>query len=452
MLTLPSEIMRLLEPFRPVFSDRVWDWVQVLLVGAILAPGRRAVTRLLRVVGLGQEHQFQNYHRVLNRAVWSSRGLSEQLLGWLVAALVPADARVVLGADETLERRRGAHIAGLGCFRDAARSTAKHKVKSMGLRWLSMMLLVNVPWSRRVWALPFLTLLAPGRTTDAQSGRRHKTSLDHLPRMTSQVRRWLPGRRIVLVVDGALASIALGLRCRRYREPVTYVTRLRLDARLFDLPPERKPGTRGRKRVAGARQPKACDRLTDPHTAWQTTEVSWYDGRQRTLRFVSDVALWYNTSKPPLLGRWVLLSDPQGQLKPCLLLATDPDATPAQIIQWFVMRWSVEVTFEEVRAHLGFETQRQWNPLAIARSSPALLGLFSLITLLAHQLSAPTGLPCRSTAWYAKSEATFADCIAFVRAYLWTEVHFPTSRPTPERVLIPVQLLQPWLDILCYAA
>lgn len=452
MLTLPATIMTVLAPFRPVFSERIWDWVQVLLVGAILAPGRRTVTRLLRVVGLGQERQFQNYHRVLNRAVWSSRALSEGLLRLLLAAFVPSGATVVLGADETLERRRGAHIAGLGCFRDAARSTAKNKVKSMGLRWLSLMLLVNVPWSRRVWALPFLTLLAPGRTTDAQSGRRHKTSLDHLQRMTSQVRRWLPGRRIVLVVDGALASIALGLRCRRYREPVTYLTRLRLDARLFDLPPERKPGTRGRSRIVGARQVKACDRLTDPATAWQTAEVVWYDGRQRTLRFVSQVALWYNTSKPPLLGRWVLLNDPSGQSKPCLLFATDPAATPEQIIQWFILRWSVEVTFEEVRAHLGFETQRQWNPLAIARSSPALLGLFSFVTLLAHHLSPPTGLPCRSTAWYTKSEATFADCMAFVRGYLWREVHFPTSRYPPESVTIPLQLLQPWLDILCYAA
>jgi hypothetical protein len=452
MLTLPPEIMRLMEVFRPVFSERVWDWVQVLLVGAILAPGRRTVTRILRVMGLGQERQFQNYHRVLNRAVWSSRALSQQLLWRLVAAFVPPGATVVLGADETLERRRGAHIAGLGCFRDAARSTAKNKVKSMGLRWLSMMLLVSVPWSRRVWALPFLTLLAPGGATDAQNGLRHKTSPQHLQRMVSQVRRWLPGRRIVLVVDGALAAIQLGLRCRRFREPVTYVTRLRMDARLFDLPPERKPGTRGRKRVAGRRQPKAADRLTNPTTGWQTARVSWYDGQPRQVQYVSEVALWYNTSKPPLLGRWVLLSDPSGQLKPCLLFATDPEATPEQIIQWFVMRWSVEVTFEEVRAHLGFETQRQWNALAIARSSPALLGLFSFVTLLADQLSAPSALACRSTAWYSKTETTFADCLAFVRTTLWTQTHFPTSRPTAENVKIPLQLLQPWLELLSYAA
>ena len=454
MLTLPSEIMTLLTPFRPVFSERVWDWVQVLLVGAILAPGRRTVTRILRTVGLGQERQFQNYHRVLNRARWSGRALSEQLLRLLVAAFVPPEATIVLGADETLERRRGAHIPGLGCFRDAARSTAKNKVKSMGLRWLSLMVLVNVPWSRRVWALPFLTRLAPGRTTDAQTGRRHQTSLDHLQRMTSQVRHWLPGRRIVLVVDGALAAVNLGLRCRRYREPVTYLTRLRLDARLFDLPPERQPGTRGRQRVVGARQEKGGDRLTNPDTAWQSTEVVWYDGHAHPLRFVSAVALWYTCGKPPLLGRWVLLTDPQGQLKPCLLFATDPQAAPEQIIQWFIMRWSVEVTFEEVRAHLGFETQRQWNPLAIARSSPALLGLFSLVTLLAHHLSAPSpsGLPCRSTPWYPKSEATFADCIAFVRAYLWQHVHFPTCRSSPVTVNIPAELLDPWLDILCYAA
>lgn len=452
MLTIPPKIMVLMQQFAPVFSVRIWDWVQVLVVGAILAPGRRTVTSILRVMGLHDERQFQNYHRVLNRVRWSGVEVSAILLRLLVDAFIPADGVVVLGADETLERRRGAHIAGLGCFRDAARSTARNKVKSMGLRWVSLMLLTSVPWSRRIWALPFLTVLAPNQATHAAQGKRHKTSLDWVQQMTTQTRRWLPNRRIVLVVDGALAALKLGQRCHDYRQPVTYVTRLQLNARLFDLPPEPAPTQRGRKRVVGQRQPKPSDYLTDPHTVWQTVTVNWYDGQPRSLRCVSQVALWYTCGKPPLLGRWVVLSDPTHKLKPCVLFATDPNATPQHIIQWFIMRWSVEVTFEEVRAHLGFETQRQWNALAVARSSPAILGLFAFITLLAHHLSPASTLPVRSTAWYAKSEATFADVIAYVRAYLWTHTHFPTARFYPSSLNIPPPLLQLWVDALCYAA
>jgi hypothetical protein len=439
--------------FAPVFSERIWDWAQVLVMGAILAPGRRTVASILRVMGLGQERQFQNYHRVLNRARWSGQAVSERLLRLLLAAFVPAEAALVLGADETLERRRGAKIAGLGCFRDAARSTAKNKVKSMGLRWVSMMLLVHVPWNQRVWALPFLTVLAPNRASNQAGGKRHKTSLDWIEQMTSQVRRWLPGRRLVLVVDGGLAALKLALSCQHYREPITYVTRLQLNARLFDLPPERKAGQRGRQRIVGERQVKAADRLNAPASDWQNGEVVWYDGQGRSVRFQSQLALWYTCGKPPVLGRWVLLHAPAHKhLKACLLFATDPNATPEQIITWFIMRWSIEVTFEEVRAHLGFETQRQWNPLAVARSSPALLGLFSLVTLLAQHLSASSGLSHRSTAWYTKPEATFSDCIALVRTTLWTQTQFPTARCSPRSVNIPLSLLDTWLEALAYPA
>ena len=274
MLTAPDKIMRLLEPFRPVFSDRVWGWAQVLLLGAILAPGRRTVTRILRVIGRGEERQFQNYHRVLNRAVWSELALSQQLLRVLVDTFVPAEAAIVLGADETLERRRGAHIAELGCYRDAARSTARNKVKSMGLRWLSLMLIVPLPWASRPWALPFLTVSTPSPAVDAAHKRRHKTSVDWLRQMLLQVVRWLPGRRIVLVADGGLASVDVGHCGQTQQTPVTYVTRLRLDARLFDPPPPRQPGTRGRKPVVGARQMKASQPLGDGQTVWHHVRVA----------------------------------------------------------------------------------------------------------------------------------------------------------------------------------
>lgn len=452
MLTLPPEIMVLMSAFTPVFSERIWDWVPVLVIGGILAPGKRTVTAVLRVMGLGQERQFQNYHRVLNRAKWSSLQVSQILLGLLVAVFVPPGATIVTAGDETLERRKGKKIKAKGYFRDAVRSCRGQTVKSHGLRWVSMMLLVPVPWSSRVWALPFLTVLAPSEKTNLANGQRHKTSIDWTKQMITQVRRWLPNRRVVFVVDGGLTAIKVGLRCARFANPVTYVSRLQLNAQLFDPPGPQQPGKRGPKPGVGPRQTKLQDRLTAPNTVWQRRKVRWYGGRRRPIEIVSGTALWYSSPQVPLAIRWVLVRDPWGEFEPQAFFATDPNANSWQIITWFIMRWNIEVTFEEVRAHLGFETQRQWNDLAIARTSPAILGLFSFVSLLVHHLTAAHALPVRSTAWYTKQEATFSDALAFVRRYLWTHVKLFNAPTRANFVKIPVFVLYDLVDTLCDAA
>src|SRR5919199_5438255 len=220
---LPEAIILVLAPFAPLFSDRVWVQAQVLLLGAVLTPGPRTVTAALRAMGLAMERHFTNYHRVLNRASWSARQGSRILLGLLLTLLVPPGAPIVLGADDTVERRGGRKIAAKGCDRAAVRSTKKHVIRCFGLKWVSMMLLVPVPWSRRVWALPFLTALCWPETK--RGLRRHKTSVDWVRQMMQQVRRWLPGRRLVLVVDGGFAAVLLALACATHH--VSLVSRLR---------------------------------------------------------------------------------------------------------------------------------------------------------------------------------------------------------------------------------
>ena len=448
MLTLPPEIMPVVGAFAPVFSERIWDWVQVLTIGAILAPGKRTVTAILRVMGLSEDRQYQNYHRVLNRAKWSALDASRILLGLLVAAFVGAGGPLVVVADTTLERRKGAQIEDKGVFRDAARSSKTHLVTSFGLRWVSMMLLVKVPWSRRVWALPFLTVLAPSATTDEANGRRHKTSVRWVAQMIGQVRRWLPGRELVLVVDGALTAVGLGHHCIEYG--IALVATLRLDARLFDLPDAPPPGKHGPKPQKGACQQSLRARLLDPTAAWERITAPWYKGKERLLEVASGVALWHTPGKAPLPIRWVLVRDPLGKLDPRAYFTTNLSASSLQILAWVVMRWGVEVTFEEARAHLGFETQRQWNHNAIHRTSPAILGLFSLVVVLAHRLLGDAPLPIRSAAWYVKSEAAFSDVIAFVRHFLWTHTEFVNSHAQTRPVPIPDAVLHSLVDTLCY--
>jgi hypothetical protein len=452
MEALPTEIVRVLRVFEDVFSERIWDWVQVLVVGAILTPGQRTVAAVLRVMGLSDEQQFQNYHRVLNRASWSSREVSRRLLGLVVQVFVPADAPVVVGLDETIERRRGAKIAAKGIYRDPVRSSKSHFVKTSGLRWISMQVLAEVPWAGRVWGLPFLTVLAPSERYNLKRGRRHKTLPDWGRQMIRQLRRWLPDRELVVVADSTYAALELLADAARLAQPVTVITRLRLDAALYDPAPPREPGTKGRPRVKGERQPTVAQRLLDPDTGWETLTVPWYGGGTAQVDVATGTAVWYHPGQSTVPLRWVLLRDPTGQFEPPALLSTDPTVSPTQIIAWFVARWPLEVTFHEVRAHLGVETQRQWSDLAILRTTPALLGLFSLVTLFAQARLDGQPLPVRPAAWYAKAAPTFSDTLAFVRQQLWPITVFSTSPSSDEVVEIPRALFDRLTDTLAFAA
>ncbi len=336
-MDLPTKIIQVLRLFEKSFSKRVWQWAKVLLIGAILAPGERTVASILRVMGCANDKQFQNYHRVLNRAKWSSRAVSQILLLQLVKLFVPAHVPIVVGIDETIERRRGSKIAARGIYRDPVRSSKEFFVKTSGLRWISLMRLSPIPWANRVWALPFLTVLAPSKRYHEQRGKRHKTITDWARQMIKQLHRWLPERALVIVADGSYAVVAFLAQMIRLPH-VTLVTRMRLDAALYEPAPQRRVGKRGRPATKGKRQPTLAKRLTDPTTIWQACTVSWYAGVSRSVEIATGTALWYHAGIPPVPVRWVLIRDPQGQFASQAILCTDQNADPVQIINWFVMR------------------------------------------------------------------------------------------------------------------
>jgi hypothetical protein len=453
MRTLPAKMLHLLNPFMPLFSRRVWPHVQVLLAGAILTPGARTVSAALRVMGLGQTEQFQRYHRVLNRAVWSGREASRVLLGLLVRTFVP-NGPLVIGVDETLERRWGKKIAAKGIYRDPVGSTQERFVKASGLRWVCLMLLVPMPWAGRVWALPFLSILAPSEHYTAQRGKQHKKITDWARQMLLLVRRWWPEREIVAVADSAYASLRLLASCRRFLpKPVTFVTRLRLDAALYDPAPLRRAGQMGRPRLKGERLANLSVVAEDPSTAWTPAVVdNWYGSGERTVEVASATAVWYSTGLPAVPIRWVLVRDPQGAFPTQALLCTDLAAQPEQILRWFVLRWQMETTFQEARRHLGVETQRQWSEMAIRRTTPALLALFSLVSLFAHQRMMQSMEPVRRAAWYRKPSPTFSDALALVRQELWAQATFRRSPRDRDTVEVPREFVEHLTETLCYAA
>jgi hypothetical protein len=402
-------------------------------------------------MGLSQERHFQNYHRVLNRAVWSNLALSAVLLRLLLETFLPVGP-VVIGIDETIERRRGAKIRAKGIYRDPVRSSKSHFVKANGLRWISIMLLVRIPWAVRIWALPFLTVLAPSERYYENSLRSHKKLTDWARQMGMQVRRWLPDRKVILVADSSYAALELLDNLLTLPNPVYMVTQLRLDAALYQAAPihERKPV--GRPRKKGARLPTLRTVLSNEQTNWQKVTVdNWYGQGPTPVEISSETAVWYHNGMPPVPIRWVLVRDPKGKFESRALLCTDRVATPVQILQWFVRRWQVEVTFQEVRTHLGVETQRQWSDKAIARVTPILLGLFSWITLLAHQSQAKGAIPVRQAAWYAKPTPTFSDTIALVRRQIWQHWSFCRSSSEPDMLLFQPDLINRFFEAVCFS-
>jgi DDE superfamily endonuclease len=482
MRTLPAELLPLIIVFEPLFTKPTWEHAKVLLLGALLTRGKRTVTACLRAVGLSQEKHFQNYHRVLNRAKWDSLVASRILLG-LIALLLSAEDPVILGADDTLERRRGDKINGLGSWRDPIRSTRNKEVKCFGLKWLSLAAMARLPWSSRVWALPFLTVLCrarqkgqsskvwPTRRYKSRTGkkakakarakarkrfalskstpRQYKTAIDTLMILVRVVHRWLPQRLIVVAVDGAYAAVKLALVCAGTPN-LALVMRLRPDAALYHPPTEQPKGKPGPRPLKGARARSLKEWAARSDTPWNEIEIDWYGGKRKKMLVFSRIALWHTEAEVPVPIRFLITRDPDGKYQDEFFACTQLDATPAQILEWFVMRWSIEVTFEEARAHLGMETQRQWSNLAIARTTPCLLGLFSLVVLFAKRLQADGKVPILTTAWYKKEEATFSDCLFLVRKHLWLSFDHPGSTARADSVYLPAQT---WEHLLsCLAA
>jgi DDE superfamily endonuclease len=450
MPRLPARFAAVILCFAPLFRQRSWRHAEVLLVGAILAPGRRMVSNILRITGHCRERRFVNYHRILNRAAWSGRAAARVLLGLLLDAFVPAGP-VLLGLDDTIERRRGKRISAKGIYRDPVRSSRGHFVKASGLRWLSLMLLVPISWAGRVWALPFLTALAPSERYCREHGLRHKKLTDWGRQLVLQARRWMPGRHLVLITDSGFS--ALDFLAALLRQEITCVTRLRLDAALYQPAPPRQAGSVGRPRIKGARLPTLAEVLVNKTTRWQRVTVpGWYGEGGRIVEICSDTAVWRHAGLPIVPIRWVLLRDPCRRFDPQALLCTDPAQQPLQVIRWFVQRWQLEVTFRETRDHLGVETQRQWSDKAIARTTPCLLGLFSIVTLLASRLDDRARIQASTSAWYHKQRPTFADSLAAVRRAIWSEQGFVVSRQSIDATKLSPALREGIAYALCHAA
>lgn len=437
MINIPTGFQVTISYFSFGFRKDVWPKVQLLLMGAIICPGSRTVCNILRSVGLSWEKNFPKYHRVLSKDKWSAFQMSSVLFGLLIKTFVPKGKAIVFGIDDTIERRWEPKINKRAIYRDPVRSSKSHFVKCSGLRWLSLMLLTSLPWLQAgiYWALPVLTVLCPSERFYTNQGKDEKK----LTTFARQITTWL-GRKskslqrpIYLVGDGSFATLELFMNAQQCG--IGMIARMKFNARLYHLPPSIYPKDKpGPKPPVGERILSMEKRLTDPATKWEMVTFSeWYGYQDKQMLVTSEVAIWRKSNTELVKIKWVLLKDPEEKLEPVLLGATDFEMTTQNIVSFFVRRWRVEVTFAEVRRHLGVETQRQWSDLAIERTTPCLMALFSIVCLFANSLNNEQKIEPNHTAWYKKKGVTFSDVLAAVKLEIFQKSKLFIS---PENSLI----------------
>jgi len=448
-MPLSEPVITVLRHFESAFSAPTWKNVQVLIIGTILARGRRTVAAALRQMGLSDETNFSVYHQVLNRARWSALELTRRLLQLLVCSFVAAGGGLTFVIDETLERRWGSRIKKRGHYRDPLASSKKRSVATSGLRWVVLTLVITPPWSGRGWALPIMSVVAPTPKVSKRLGVRHKTVPERARQMVLIVRRWLPTAEMTVLGDQTYSVVELGSQLAERQ--VRLIAPLRMDAALYAPAPARAAGTNGRPRVKGERLPQIKEVVKDHLTLWQSVTLHWYDGTARQLEVSSGTGGWYRIGQAVLPIRWVIVRDPKGKLETRAYFSTRQKDEPEEIVKEYILRWTIETTFEESRAHLGVETQRQWSDRAIDRSMPCLLGLYTLVIVLAQALHPSGNIAVRKSAWYEKSEATFSDVLAAVRRHLWGGLSYSTSEEDSEILKIPRRELNRLIEALCYS-
>jgi len=435
MIKIPSGFQATISHFSFAFRKDVWPKVVVLLTGAIICPGSRTVCNILRCVGLRWEKNFPKYHRLLSHDKWSAKKLSAVLLRMLVDAFIGKGEDIVFGLDDTIERRWGLKISKRGIYRDAVRSSKSHFVKCSGLRWLSLMVTTNLPWLKegKYWALPVLTVLCASKRFYEKKGKKPKKITDWADQILIWISRKCAGlkRKIYLTGDGSFATLELFMRAQTLG--IGMIARMKLNARLYELPPKKYPKSkRGPKPPVGKRLLCMKKRLTDGRVKWTRVIFSdWYGQTNKEMEITSGIGIWRKSNKALVKVKWVLIRDPEGKLDPVLLACTDWDLPAEKIVSYFVRRWRVEVTFAEVRRHLGIETQRQWSDLAIERSTPCLMALFSIVCLFGKQLNQQKEIQANACAWYKKTHITFSDVLAAVRLELLSKVKLLTSNNQP---------------------
>lgn len=415
---IPAAAEPLVQAVAVAFTEPTLRRFCVLMCGLIVTMGRRTVSHTLVAVQPVLDGHWSGYHRLYCAARFSMWKLAAALVRQVVA-LLPAGVVIELVADDTVDGKEGDHVWAKGAHRDATRSSRSKTAVKFGHRWLVLCVLVWLPGWDRPWALPILCGLCISPKVAAKTGRRRKTPSQLARQLLIVLMRWLPDRKFILTGDYQVITHETAAFARRHADRVTVVGRLRGDANLYAAPinPNRRSRTGGLAKK-GRKLPAPAARITQLQPLAQP--LAWYGNSRRTVRHVSEAALWYDKHHNAVTPiRWVCVLGEQ-DLPDAFFFCSDPAMDAARIIEYYARRWNIEVTFQESRALLGLETTRHWCRRSVLRVTPILLGLFTAVVLIWQRLPESRRRACWSaTPCYAKPSITFADVLAAVRRELW---------------------------------
>jgi hypothetical protein len=442
MLSIPKAAEPLVSVFSVAFTRPTFQRVVVLILGAILSVRHRTVTGMLRAIGPLARGHWSDFHRVLCCRVWSCWPLGK-VLAVMVLELIPADQPVICPVDDTTPQHKGKRVYGKGCHHDACRSTHSHVVWVWGHKWVTLAINVKFAFASRPWALPVLCGLYRPAELNRSEARRHKTPIDLARQLMATMIHWFPERKFILLGDGGiLRKLPQAARfCHRHHRHVTLVSRFHPQANLYEAPSIHRSKKGGRPRTKGRRTPKPAEVVKN--SKGKRFTVNWYGGKTRRVELIRGEGHWYKAADGLVPVCWVLVHDVQGTHRDEYFYSTDRTMPPDKIVSLYTGRWSIEVTFQEVRAHLGFATPRNWSIKSVLRTAPCLLGLFSVVSLIFHRHTRGKGTRPTSFAWYAKAEPTFGDAMTCVRRLCWAEVFQQspkhvgvTKLPRPLRIML----------------
>jgi len=399
------------------FSEPTYQRFLFLLVSAVLTVGRRTVSNLLRTTGRLASGHASSYHRLFSKRRWSLWPLSRVLAAFILNRWVPTGPVPVV-FDDTVDGHKGKHIWGKACHRDAVRSTHSHTADRWGHKWVVLCILVQFPFAARRWALPVLVALYRSKEWNEPHRRRHKTPAELARQLLAVLMHWFPERRFLSAGDGGFSTHDLAGFAFRHPTRAALVGRFYPKANLYAPPPERKPRQNGRPAEKGRKLP--APQAVVKRSGRTRLRVSWYGGGSRRVETVSDMGLWYKAGQGLVQVRWVFVHDLDGTHRDEYFFSTDAKMTPKEIIETFTGRWSIEVTFQELRAYLGRETTRGRTERAVLRAALCLFGLYSVVAL-AFAARPKHQARFGRVEWAGKAETTFSDAITAVRRQLWRE-------------------------------
>jgi len=416
-LSLPAAAEPLIRSFAPAFCAPTYQRFVLLLIGAIVTSGRRTVSHILWTVRSLVDGHPSSYHRVFSKACWGLWPLAK-VLACCVVALVPPGEPVMVAGDDTVAEHRGRQVWGKGCHRDAVRSArGGWTVRKWGHRWVVLSILVKFPFASRRWALPVLCALYRPPEANRKQGRRHKVPSQLAQQLLAALLHWFPHRRFIFLGDGHFSGHELADFARRHHRRLTLIGRLRARASLYAKPPRQHKGRRRRGRGRNVGRKLRCPQEQVAHAKRHQLLVRWYGNARRRVSVVSGTGIW---CRRPLRApiRWVYVHDPISR-RSDYFYSTDQALSPRRIIELFASRWSIEVTFQEVRAHLGWETTRQRVKASVLRAAPCLMGCFSVVSLIFARHARGKRVRPRQTLCHHKTQVTFADALFTVRRLLW---------------------------------